>query len=300
MKDILTVNNLSKSFGNKRGLTDVSFNIPKGKIVGLIGPNGAGKSTIMKCILGIYSFSKGSITFNGHNVTSRNFQSIGKKIGSLIEAPALYPFLTGSQHFKLYSVHKEAAQEIVNLLKMGSYIDEKVTNYSYGMKQKFGIALALVNNPELVILDEPMNGLDLSSTIEIRRLILSKASEGTTFIVSSHILSELEKIVTDIILINHGKIILQKPLQSLQEFSNHYYILNTNNNTQARKLLTQHKFQVLVTSSYLRVQLSSQNLTDMLRLLLNNNIDITELSRQSTDLESVTLHYISRKETSYD
>ncbi|MCH4164963.1 MAG: ATP-binding cassette domain-containing protein [Lentilactobacillus diolivorans] len=296
MKNILVVNNLTKIFGNNRGLKNISFEIPKGSIVGLIGPNGAGKSTIMKCILGIYPYSQGNILFENKNIKSQNNHSINKKIGSLIESPSLYPFLTGMQHFKLYSVSKSGAQNVIALLKMENYINEKVTNYSYGMKQKFGIALALVNNPDLIILDEPMNGLDLASTLEIRKIILTKSAEGTTFIVSSHILSELEKVVTHIILINHGRVVLQGPFQKLKNIGKQYYELSTSNNLKANKILLNHNFLSNIEASGIQVQLSSKNLNEALDFLLRNNVKIIAINHHSVDLETVALHYIQNKE----
>lgn len=296
MNNILVVSNLSKNFGNHKVLENVSFKVPRGKVIGLVGPNGAGKSTIMKCILGIYPYSQGDIWFEGRKMTAQTTGTMGKKIGALVESPAIYPFLTGMKHFKLYGIKPADRQRVIHLLGMENYINQKVTQYSFGMKQKLGIALALVNNPDLVILDEPMNGLDLMSTLAVRKIIISQAAKGPTFIVSSHILSELEKIITDVVLIDHGKIILQKPLQALREAGHQCFTMVTNRNSDARQLLGDHHFDVSLANDQLQIQISPNQLTGVLQILLDNHIVITNVSHQGMDLETATLQFLKQAE----
>lgn len=184
---MLSVKNIDVSFGRKNVLKNVSFDVKPGEIVGLIGPNGAGKSTTMKTILGLLKF-KGFVLLNGEKVNINDHAAL-KKVGALVESPAIYPFLTGKENLKLYSKDNTDMWHVISLLGMNSYIDQKSKNYSVGMKQKLGIAIALLNKPDLVILDEPMNGLDIESTIVVRKIIKEYAQNGTAFLISSHILA---------------------------------------------------------------------------------------------------------------
>ncbi len=262
--------------------------------MGLVGPNGAGKSTIMKCIVGIYPYSGGQIIFNGSPISRRTTGLMSSQIGSLIESPALYPFLTGWQHFKLEAVPKDNIDDVVKLLGMENYINDKVTSYSFGMKQKLGIALALIKHPSLVILDEPMNGLDLMATLDLRRIILTAASKGTTFIISSHILSELEKIVSDVILINKGRLVFQTTLDQLVQLGKQAYAVTTDDNQMALSLLREHGFEVKLANGALLVTHASDQLTEFLDLLREHHIRLLDISHQGLDLETATLHYISQ------
>ncbi|GHP13602.1 ABC transporter ATP-binding protein [Lentilactobacillus fungorum] len=292
MKDILVFKHLTKQFGKRSVLDDLSFNVPKGHIVGLVGPNGAGKSTIMKCILGIYSYDQGELFFDGQRITKHNVNEMSLKTGALIESPSIYPFLSGFQHFKLYSASKDEVNRIVALLGMQNYIHQKVTGYSFGMKQKLGIALALINQPELVILDEPMNGLDLMATLDLRNMIKTEAAKGVTFIVSSHILSELEKISDDIILINNGKLVFQTTLQALRGLGKRYYLITTNDNKRAMALLDAKGIKAELQQHSIKINNSNDRLTDSLKVILTNDLQLWDVSHEGMDLESATLRFI--------
>lgn len=162
---MLRVSNVDIYYGRKKAVSNVSFSIKPGEIVGLIGPNGAGKTTIMKTLLGLTKFN-GQIRFNGQPITESNHRVL-VNVGALIEEPAIYPFLSGKQNLQLYSHNTSNLNKLIERLGMTSYIDRRSKEYSVGMKQKLGIALAFLNNPQLIILDEPMNGLDVEATILI-------------------------------------------------------------------------------------------------------------------------------------
>lgn len=186
---MLSVSHLNVYYGRKQAINDVSFTIKSGEIVGLIGPNGAGKTTIMKTLLGLTKFT-GIVSFNQQRITASSHQAL-QEVGALIENPAVYPFLSGRANLALYSRDHSDLDQLIEKLGMTAYIDRLAKAYSIGMKQKLGIALALLNHPQLVILDEPMNGLDIEATILIRKIIAEYAAQGTAFIISSHVLSEL-------------------------------------------------------------------------------------------------------------
>lgn len=234
---MLSVKNINIYYGRKVIVKDASFTISPGEIVGLIGPNGAGKTTIMKTLLGLTKFT-GDIDFNDQEITLNDHSAL-QSVGALIEDPAIYPFLTGRDNLKLYSTDPDDMAKLITRLGMDNYIDRKAKDYSVGMRQKLGIALALLNNPQFVILDEPMNGLDIESTILIRKLIHEYASRGTAFLISSHVLSELQKVMTSVIIINHGRITMNSPMSRFTEENSLKYELQTTDMERTIKLLQQ-------------------------------------------------------------
>ena len=198
---ILSLKNIDKTYGKEQVLHNISFDIEQGEICGLIGENGAGKTTLMRILLGLIRVDKGEI------------KSVSQhKIGSIIESPALYPNLTGRQHLQYYKTRFGLKTDITKMLELVRLPkpswDRKVKNYSLGMKQRLSIAIALLDNPELIILDEPVNGLDPQGISDLRKMILNLRDQlGVTFLISSHILSELEFITDKYIIMKKGKIL---------------------------------------------------------------------------------------------
>lgn len=209
--ELLTLKKISKNIKSKKILKDVSFTLSSGNIIGLVGGNGAGKTTLMKVILGLSSYQSG--TLKSYTTKKSN------DIGALIENPGLYPFLTGFENMKLINEDKDTSniQQIVDKLEMNDFIHSKAKTYSLGMKQKLGIALALLNHPKLVILDEPMNGLDPKSVKNVRETIIDFKNQGVTFLISSHILSELVKVTDSILIIDKGEIIKETTMEELNQ-----------------------------------------------------------------------------------
>lgn len=292
MENILSVNQLNKFFGKKHVLQNVSFNVAPGEVVGLIGPNGAGKTTIMKAVLGLFSCESGQITIKQHPITVSAHQALDN-VGALIEYPGIYPFLTGYQHLELFATGTDKQQrieQVIDQLKIGAYVRRKAKSYSLGMKQKLGIALALLNHPELVILDEPMNGLDPQATRDLRDLILSLAKQGTSFLISSHILSELEKIVQEVVVIDQGKIIKQATIKELAATGKNFIFLKTDNNTQAQQVLTAAGYQVELTAKQLKLEQNDESeLAKIIQVLTNQQINILDVQHQHSDLETSLL-----------
>ncbi|RUN41520.1 lantibiotic ABC transporter ATP-binding protein, partial [Staphylococcus epidermidis] len=199
--------------GNKTILEDVSLNLKRGQIIGLVGANGAGKTSLMKVILGYSSYQDGTFRI----IENKNKKS---NVGALIENPGIYPFMSGYDNLKLLNETKNThdIDTIVSQLDMDDYIHNKAKTYSLGMKQKLGIAIAFLNQPQLIILDEPMNGLDPKAVRDVRELIVKKAQEGVTFLISSHILSELVKITNSILIINKGKLVTETTEEELNQY----------------------------------------------------------------------------------
>jgi len=211
MIPVLKVNDLTKTYKNGRGIIDISFEIEKGDIFGLLGPNGSGKTTTMKIITGLSYADKGSVQILGRDSLDGSSNAL-KEIGCLIEAPAIYDYLTARENLKLAANYYDniKAPRIDDMLKQTGlikYADEKVKNFSLGMKQRLGLALALVSKPQLVILDEPTNGLDIEGTVDIREIIIKQSKLGITFLVSSHIAHEIELMCNKVGIIKEGKLV---------------------------------------------------------------------------------------------
>lgn len=213
---LLHTKNLTKKFGQQTVLDNIDLNIKKGSIYGLVGPNGAGKSTLLKIISGVITSTNGSVQFK------HTFKPI---IGSIIEEPALYRNLTAEENLlvlvKLFGLNKERIHEVLKEVSLQNTGKKKVSKFSLGMKQRLGIACALLRNPELLILDEPTNGLDPIATKDLRELILSLPKKGITVIVSSHNLDEIQKLADEVGILNEGHLIYEGPLsnqESLEDF----------------------------------------------------------------------------------
>lgn len=219
--NIIDTQNLTKRTGTQLRVNHVDLHIPKGCVYGFLGPNGAGKTTTLKLLLGLLKPTEGTITFFGQRMTDKNRLSILKHTGSLIESPSYYGHLTGLENLQIIAKLKKApAVEITNALqtvRLYEQKDKKVKQYSLGMKQRLGIAMALLGNPRVLILDEPTNGLDPAGIQEIRKFIKDlPVIREITVIVSSHLLSEVEQMADMVGIINHGELIFQGTLAALE------------------------------------------------------------------------------------
>lgn len=220
MEYVLEVSNLSKSFDSKKVVHDVSFKIEAGDIFGFLGPNGAGKTTTIRMMLGLIFPDKGSVKINGFDVFGDFKQAIGK-VGAIVETPQFYPYLTGYQNLSLIAnlhpqLTKARVHEVLDMVGLSQRAKDKVQTYSLGMKQRLGIARALLNYPTLIFLDEPTNGLDPQGMKEIREMISQLASEqNITFFISTHLLHEVEQICNKVAILNRGKLISQGSVKEL-------------------------------------------------------------------------------------
>ena len=230
--EILKCSNLNKSFGRKKILNNVSLSLDEGDVLGFIGPNGAGKTTTIKLILGLQSIDSGTVTICGYDI-KKEFTKAIKNVGGIIESPDMYMYLSGYDNLKLianlYGVSKEKIDEVVKLVGLEKRIYDKVSKYSLGMRQRLGIAASLLNDPKLLILDEPTNGLDPEGNKQIRNLILKLSKKGIAILVSSHALSELESIVNKVVIIQKGSIVETSTLEEVKKSKNSYYIFEVFN-----------------------------------------------------------------------
>ena len=207
VETVLQINNLSKNYGNLQAVKDVSFNVNKGEVYGILGPNGSGKTTTLAVILGVLNANGGSYQW-----FDEPFSKIARRrIGSLIETPNFYPYLTLWENLKIVANIKDAPEKDINYaLGVADLLKRKHTNFghlSLGMKQRLSMAAVLIGNPEVLVLDEPTNGLDPERFAEVRNIIQSQASEGKTIIIASHILDEVEKVCSHVAILKSGELI---------------------------------------------------------------------------------------------
>lgn len=209
---VLAVQHLTKTYPNQRGIRDVSFTISRGEVYGFLGPNGAGKTTVMKLITGLLKPDQGTVTLFGFNL-EQHFEKAMDKVGAMIENPTFYDHMTAVQHLQmaahLYTeISPSRIEEVLELVELGSAKNEKVKGYSTGMRQRLGLAAALLAKPELILLDEPTNGLDIEGRAHFRRLVQKLSQqEQVAFFISSHIVEELQPLCSRIGLLYHGQLI---------------------------------------------------------------------------------------------
>ena len=209
--NVIEINNLTKLYNNNRGVKNISLTVQQGDILGLLGPNGSGKTTVMKAILNLVH-SEGDIKVFGMDLHD-NFEEIMRRTGALIESPAIYKDMTAYQNVKMHAamyphIDKDRIEHILDVVHLLPYKNDKAGRFSLGMKQRLGLAIAFVSDPELIILDEPVNGLDIEGVLEIREIIKRLNEErGVTFLISSHMASEIEKTCNKVAVMYEGELI---------------------------------------------------------------------------------------------
>ena len=287
MKKLLECQNLYKSFGKKQILKDVSFEIDEGDILAFIGPNGSGKTTTIKLILGLQKIDKGKVIINGYD-TEKNFVKAIEKVGAIVENPDTYMYLTGWQNLKLVAnlykdVTDEMIMEIVKLVDLEKRINDKVSKYSLGMRQRLGIARALINNPNILILDEPTNGLDPEGIKDLRVLLKKLSKEGMGILISSHNLAELESFCNKVLIIDNGQILESSEVRKFKNNGNRY-MFNVSN-TQGLDL--EGIYQVKGGQFY--YDGSKEDIAKIIRTLVKKGVDVYEVKMEELTLEEAFL-----------
>ena len=212
MDTVLQLDHVSKIYGNGRGAKNITFSVEQGQVVGLLGPNGSGKTTIMKAITGLCQPTEGTITVFGTDVVA-NREGALFRVGALIEQPALFENLTARDHLTMAAryypgLDRKRVDKVLEIVGLSPYQKERCGKFSLGMKQRMGLAMALLSEPELMILDEPTNGLDIEATVEIREIILRLSREkGITFLVASHLAAEIEKMCSHVLVLYEGEML---------------------------------------------------------------------------------------------
>lgn len=301
---VVVTDDLTKSYGTARVVDSVSISLEKGRIYGLIGPNGAGKTTLMRLILGLARRTRGSVSLFGSSLTDPAKQDL-RRIGTLIEAPALYGSMTAQQNMHLYRLMRGIPNagvevELLEMVGLASANKKRVSNFSLGMRQRLGIALSLISSPELIVLDEPVNGLDPEGVVEVRTLIRDLAIQrGISVLISSHNLPELFQTATDYIIMNRGSVVRVLTLAELEAETQRYLRLDSSDTGELVRVLEEvvgtNDFSVMPDSS-VRLWSNLDAPESLLRTLVANDVWPTSFVLEGESLESFFLSTVGGAE----
>lgn len=285
--------NLSKKIGNKEIIKDLNFEINPGEVFGFIGPNGAGKTTTIRMIVGLMSISKGDVQIFGKSI-KKNYAAAVGNVGAIVENPEMYPFMTGRQNLKHFArmipgIKKERIGEVIAIVGLEKVIDQKVGRYSLGMRQRIGIAQALLHKPSILILDEPTNGLDPAGIREIRQYIRKLADEeNVAVVISSHLLSEIELMCDRIGVIKNGELVAIQEVNAAE--SNDTELrqvqMEVSANAKAIALLKEtFDIEAVESGNFITLQTSKENIPNIIQTLVANDILIYQVEASRTTLE---------------
>jgi ABC-2 type transport system ATP-binding protein len=292
---VISTDNLTFNFGDQTVVKSLSLQVPEGSIYGFLGPNGAGKTTTIKLLMNLLQTQQGSIHIFDQELKSNRIKILSQ-IGSLIEQPAIYLHMSGRENLLnralLLQVPEKRVEEMLELVHLTNAAHKKAGQYSLGMKQRLGIALALLSDPKLLILDEPTNGLDPNGIIEIRELLIRLVTKHQkTVFISSHLLGEIERMATHVGIINNGELLFQGSIGELQTLSQPMIRVETDNTVDAGNLLTRNNYEVNdITDNYFYVPYTSKKQMGELNALLNKNgYLVYSIGKQQKDLEKLFL-----------
>ena len=286
MENILTINNLTKKFGYLTAVKDLSFTIQKGNVYGILGPNGSGKSTTLGIVLNVVNRTNGDFQWFDGNVDTHDAL---KKVGAIIERPNFYPYMTAEQNLKLVckikGVPTDKIQEKLEVVGLLDRKNSKFRTYSLGMKQRLAIASALLNDPEILILDEPTNGLDPQGIHQIRQIIKDIASNGTTILLASHLLDEVEKVCSHVVVLRKGEKLYSGRVDEMIN-SHGFFELKTDKQSELISILEDHKlFEKIKTED------------DLITAFLKEPMEASDFNKLMFDRGIVLSHLVKRKES---
>ncbi|MFW5435377.1 ABC transporter ATP-binding protein [Paenibacillus apiarius] len=291
---IIQTQGLTKQYGARKAVNEVTLNIRRGDIYGFLGPNGAGKTTTIRMLLGLIRPSRGRIHIFGKEL-HKHRMSILKKVGSLVEYPSYYGHLTGYENLeairRILDVPKSRIDEVLSIVRLTQDAKRPVKGYSLGMKQRLGIACALLGQPELLILDEPTNGLDPSGILEIRELIISMPQQhGITVLVSSHLLSEVEQMANRVGIIQHGEMVFEDTINSLRNRAQHRIQIAVSNPEQAFRTLASSGCSAEFNEKSLVLDYMPDNkVAAIVELLVRNSHSVYRVEEKRQSLEEMFL-----------
>ena len=295
---VLSIKNVSKHLGKRKILSDITLDVHEGEIFGFLGPNGSGKTTTIKLILGLLRMESGQISICGHD-NVKDFEAAMRCVGGIIENPEMYKYLTGRQNLEQYlrmypELPRERIDEVIRLVRMESRINDKISKYSLGMRQRLGIAQAVLHHPKLLILDEPTNGLDPAGIKELRDVLKTLSrEEGVAVFVSSHMLSELQLMCDRVGIIDRGVTVGFRSLDAqgmIEESEFSHYTLETPDGEKAMQLLAAGVLcQGVAYDGALSFDADHQSIPDLLSLLCREGVRVYGLTRQKKSLEDTFL-----------
>lgn len=288
----ITTKNIRKTIDGTTIIPDLSLTVPNGSIYGFLGPNGAGKTTTIRLILGLIKPTSGSLEITGQQLTADR-RDVLAHIGSLVEGPSLYPHLSGTDNLRIatliHNIPEKRIGEVLEIVGLSNAADKLAGQYSLGMKQRLGIAIALLHKPSLLILDEPTNGLDPSGIKDLRELIISfQRDHGMTVFLSSHLLSEIEHMATHIGVIHHGRLLFEGTKEALQERSHPSLALTTPVTDKALTVIKKLGLAAEVKDAQIIIHTTTnEEAAQVAKQLALSNVAIYELRRVDNDLESI-------------
>ena len=290
-ESVLKCENLCKNFGKKQILKNVSLELKQGDILGFIGPNGAGKTTTIKLILGLQSIDSGSVTIKGYNI-QKEFEKAIVNVGTIVENPDLYMYMTGYQNLKLIknmykNVDDKRIDEVVKLVRLEQRINDKVSKYSLGMRQRLGIAQAILHKPEVLILDEPTNGLDPEGIKELRDLLKELAQkENMGILISSHNLAELESFCNKITIIKNGEVVETSEINKVKKVEESY-IIEVNNLDSIEEIIG-IKIEKINENKF-RIHVGREKIPEIVKKLVKDKKEIYLVVEETLSLEDAFL-----------
>lgn len=292
-KYIIETKNLTKNFGNFTAVKGVDLKVPQGGIYGFLGPNGAGKSTTIRMLLGLISATQGDATLFGKSIENERIEIL-KKVGSMVESPSYYGHLTSYENLnitrEILKVEKSHIDRVLNIVGLSEVRNKKVKEFSLGMKQRLGIAQALIGNPQLLILDEPTNGLDPEGIREIRNLIRTLPEEmGITVLISSHLLSEIELMATHVGIINKGSMIFQGTLEELRRKSTSEVKIVAEPMERVVAHLNKLDYKAVIREHGIFIN-QCEDIPNLVKELVLNNFKIYHISENKSTLEDIFLN----------
>lgn len=298
---ILEIKGLSKSFGKKEILKDINLTVKGGEVFGFLGPNGSGKTTTIKLMLGLLNYGKGSIKICGHEVKTE-FEKAIANIGGIIENPEMYKYLTGRQNLIQYArmqdgITKERLEEVIDIVHLRARIDDKISKYSLGMRQRLGIAQAILHHPRLLVLDEPTNGLDPAGIKELRDIFKHLAhEEGCAVFVSSHMLAELEQMCDRVCVINHGVVVDNMTMEEIRtekkEDNRLTYHVDTQNKDGAIKVAEEMGIDYTLYDGQLAVMVEKENISKYIKQLALADVEVEAVVPVQKSLEDAFMEII--------
>ncbi len=298
METILSIKNLNKRFGSIQALNNISFEIKKGNVYGILGPNGSGKSTTLGIVLNVVNKSSGDYSWFGG--TMKTHQAL-KKVGAIIERPNFYPYMTAQENLKLVckikNINYAKIEEKLTLVGLSDRQNNLYSTFSLGMKQRLAIASALLNDPEILILDEPTNGLDPQGIHQIRDIIKEIAAEGTTILLASHLLDEVEKVCSHVLVLRKGEILYSGSVDGMSSNEDFFELEAEDTELLIRILKTHPATESVVFEEgkvllYLKKALEAKDLN---QFLFTNNISLSHLVKRKNSLEEQFLELTNNK-----
>lgn len=307
MTSLLRTDDITFSYGKKPLIQALSLQIPEGSCFGLLGHNGAGKSTAMKLMLGLLKPHEGKVYFREEDISDQAGDYYAQ-LGALIETPSLYPYLTAEQNLRISARYHQCADTRISvcLQKVGLYAQakQKVSTFSTGMKQRLGIALALLHDPPLLILDEPINGLDPQGIVSVRKLIQQlQQQEGKTILLSSHLLHEVEKTCDHVGILHQGKLLYQGSLNAMRQthLAQQTVCIETDQAEKAHTALASYAFQSSVQSDQLHIRIEHKaDISRIIDILRGQHIHIFQIKSTRVGLEDLYLHFTAPDNTTHD